>query len=69
MVFHIWYLKSLKTEIAVNNYKNSGRTSQETHYVPATRTNRLILFREKIALHSLNHTKHTDTFCGQNAEF
>jgi hypothetical protein len=27
-------------------YKNSVRTSQETHYVSATNTNRLMLFRE-----------------------
>jgi hypothetical protein len=31
-------------------YKNSVRTSQETHYISATKTNRLVLFREIIAV-------------------
>jgi hypothetical protein len=50
-------------------YKNSVRTSQETHYVPATKTNRLMLFRETVAVYSENHTEHTNTLCGQNAEY
>jgi hypothetical protein len=42
------------------------RTSQGTHYVSATKPNRLILFRETIAVYCENHTEHTDTLCGQN---
>jgi hypothetical protein len=42
-------------------------TSQETHYVSATETNLLMLFREAVAVYSENHTEHTDTLCGQNA--
>jgi hypothetical protein len=44
--------------------KNSVRTSQETHYVSA-----IELFRERVAVYCENHTQHTDTLCGQNAEF
>jgi hypothetical protein len=46
----------------------SVRTSQETHYVSATKPNRLMLFRERVAVYCENHTKHTDTLCGRNAE-
>jgi hypothetical protein len=49
-------------------FKNVVRTSQETHYVSATRPNRLMLFRETVAVYCENHTEHTDTLCGQNAE-
>jgi hypothetical protein len=48
---------------------NVVRTSQETHYVSATKPNRLILFGETVAVYCENHTEHTDTLCGQNAEF
>jgi hypothetical protein len=44
------------------------RTSQETHYVTATKPKRLILFGETVAVYCENHTEHTDTLCGQNAE-
>jgi hypothetical protein len=44
-------------------YKNSVRTSQETHYVSATKPNRLKLFRETVAVYCENHTEHTDTLC------
>jgi hypothetical protein len=47
--------------------KNSVRTSQETHYVSATKTNRLMLFRETVAVYCENHAEHINTFCGQNA--
>jgi hypothetical protein len=50
-------------------YKNPVRTSQETHYVSATKPSRLMLFRETVAVYCENHTEHTDTLCGQNAEF
>jgi predicted Zn-dependent protease with MMP-like domain len=39
-------------------YSNSVRTSQETHYVCATKPNRLLLFREIIADYCENHTEH-----------
>jgi hypothetical protein len=33
-----------------------------------TKPNRLLLFRETVAVYCENHTEHTDTLCGQNAE-
>jgi hypothetical protein len=49
--------------------KYSVRTSQETHYVSDTKPNRLMLFRETVAVYCENHTEHTNSLCGQNAEF
>jgi hypothetical protein len=49
-------------------YENSVRTSQETHYVSAAKPNRLMLFRETIAVYCENHTKHANTLYGQNVE-
>jgi hypothetical protein len=42
-------------------YKHSVRTSQETHYISATKASRLMLFTEKIAFYCENHVKYTDT--------
>jgi hypothetical protein len=50
-------------------YKNSVRTSQETHYVSATKASQLMLFRETITVYCENHTEHTSTPSGQIAEF
>jgi hypothetical protein len=44
-------------------------TSQGTHYVRATNPNRLMLLGKRITVYCENHTEHTDTLCGQNAEF
>jgi translation initiation factor IF-1 len=44
-------------------------TSQEIHYIPATETNRLMLFGETAAVYCENSTEHTNTLCGQNAGF
>jgi hypothetical protein len=59
----------LKTEFLPNDIKNPVRTSQETHYVSTTKLNRLMLFGETVAVYCDNHTEHTDTLCGRNAEF
>jgi hypothetical protein len=48
-------------------HTNSVRTSQETHYVSATKPNPLMLFRETIAVYCESHMEHTNTLCGQNA--
>jgi hypothetical protein len=48
--------------------EKSVRTSQETHDVPATKTNRLMLFRETVAVCCENHMEHTNTLCVQNVE-
>jgi hypothetical protein len=45
-------------------YTNPVRTSQETHYVSTTKTNRLMLFGETVTVYSENLTEHTDTLCG-----
>jgi hypothetical protein len=50
-------------------YKYPVRTSQETHYITATKPNRLMLFSETLTVYCENHTEHTDTLCGQNVEF
>jgi hypothetical protein len=57
-------------DVRLNNvYTNSVRTLQETHYVSATMPSRLILFGKTVAGYCENRTEHTDTLCGQNAEF
>jgi hypothetical protein len=50
-----------------NNTEHTGtvRTSQQTHHVSATETNRLMLLGEIVAVYGENHTEHTDTLCGQ----
>jgi cellobiose phosphorylase len=48
--------------------KNSVRTSQETHYVSATKPSRLMLFRKTVAVYCETRTEHTNTLW-QNAEF
>jgi hypothetical protein len=39
-------------------HKNSVRTSRETHFISATKPNRLMLFRETVAVCYENHTEH-----------
>jgi hypothetical protein len=48
-------------------YMNSVRTSQETHYVPATNPNRLMLFRETVSVYCENHTEHKYTLWAGNS--
>jgi hypothetical protein len=55
-------------KLASMTYMNSIRTSQETHYISATEANRLMLFRETVAVYCENHAEHINTLCGQNAE-
>jgi hypothetical protein len=43
-------------------------TAQETRYVSVTKPSRLMLFGETVAVYWENHTEHTDTLCGKNAE-
>jgi hypothetical protein len=42
------------------------RTSQETHYVSTTESNRLMLCGETVVVCSENRTEHTDTLSGQS---
>jgi hypothetical protein len=39
------------------------------HYISSTKPNRLMLFRETVAVYCENHTGHTHTFCDQNEGF
>jgi hypothetical protein len=39
------------------------------HSVSVIKTTQLMMYREIIAVCSEIHTKHTNTLCGQNAEF
>jgi hypothetical protein len=48
---------------------NIVRASHETRHVSATKLNRLMLFGEIITVYCENHTEHTNTLCGQNAEY
>jgi hypothetical protein len=43
--------------------------TQETHYVPATKPNRLMLFRETVAVYCENHTEHINTLCGHLSSY
>jgi hypothetical protein len=43
-------------------------SSQETHYVSATKPNQLMLFGETITVYCEYHTEHTNTHCVQNVE-
>jgi hypothetical protein len=69
--------RALRTEYGVNPWLNSFtilcinsvRTSQETHYVTATKPNRLMPFKETVAVYCENHMEHINTLCGQNAKF
>jgi hypothetical protein len=56
----------VKAEFLLHNtvYKNSVRTSQETHYVSTTKPNRLMLFRERVAVYYESHTKHINILRG-----
>jgi hypothetical protein len=63
---HTEHINTLCGQKAV--YINAVSTSQETHYVSATKPNRLMLFRGIIAVYCENHTEHTNTL-RVNAEF
>jgi hypothetical protein len=41
-------------------HTDTVRTSQETHYVSATETSRLMLFTKTVAVYYENHTEHTN---------
>jgi hypothetical protein len=56
---------SLKTELILHNiYKDPDRTSQETHYVSFTKTNQLMLFRDRVAVYCETHKEHINALCG-----
>jgi hypothetical protein len=49
-------------------HTNSNLTSQDAHYVSGTKIIQLMLYRETAAVYYENNMKHTNIFCGQNAE-
>jgi hypothetical protein len=38
------------------------------HYISTAKLGWLMLFRETINIYNDNYAKHTNTFCGENAE-
>jgi hypothetical protein len=48
--------------------QNSSSYHTETHYISATKPNRLMLFRERVIVYCENHAEHTNSLCGQNPE-
>jgi hypothetical protein len=50
-------------------YKNSVRTSQETHYISATKAQPLMLLGETVAVYCENHTEHTNTVWAECRDF
>jgi hypothetical protein len=50
------------TKVRIFLYKNTVRTSQETHHVSATKPNQLMLFGKTVAVYCENHTEHTDIY-------
>jgi hypothetical protein len=55
------FFKLLKPEFRISLFKNSIPTAR-THYLSATETNRLMLFKKIIAVYCENHTEHTNTY-------
>jgi hypothetical protein len=53
---HIEHTNTLRTI-----RKDAVRTSHATHYVSATKSNRLMLFAETVAVYYENHKEQTDT--------
>jgi hypothetical protein len=58
-----------KTLISSKRYTNPTFISQKTHYVSTTETNRLIMFRETVAVYCENHTEHTNDCAGRMQSF
>jgi hypothetical protein len=50
-------------------FKDSVPTAKKTQPVTITKINQLMLFKEIIDVYTENHTKQTNTLCGQNSEF
>jgi hypothetical protein len=52
-----------------SDYKMLVPTSQLAQCISITKVNQSMLFMEIIAVDCENHTEHTNTMCGQYAEF
>jgi hypothetical protein len=64
LLSHRKHFASLKQQLV-----NSFRTSQETHYISATKLDRLMLFRKTNAVYCERIIRNTNTVSVQNAEF
>jgi hypothetical protein len=53
----------------LSQYIKCKSVPHRKHYVTTTKPNRLMLFRETVAVYCENHTEHINTLCGQNTEF
>jgi hypothetical protein len=51
-----------------NSFRIMYNNSVCTRYVSTTKPNRLMLFRETVAVYCENHTEHINTLYGHNAE-
>jgi hypothetical protein len=58
---HTYSWRGAKLIKRMENFK-----AKETHYVSTTKPNRLMLFREMIAVYCENHTEHINTLCGHS---
>jgi hypothetical protein len=63
-----WIVQVVIQQACTAIYTNSVRTSWETHYVSATKLNRLMLFRQTVAVYCENHMEHTNILCGQKTQ-
>jgi hypothetical protein len=68
-MFLVRTIRNTQTRCVGRIYNNSVSTSQETQYVFATETNRLMLFGETVPVYCETHTDHINTRCEVNAEF
>jgi hypothetical protein len=59
LLLHEVNIRTVKIEFAWLSVRVK-RFTWETHYVSATKPNRLMLFREIIAVYCENHTEHTN---------
>jgi hypothetical protein len=64
-LLHFFYVIVVISRI----FKDSVCTSQEPPYISMKTTNRLMLFRETVAVYCENHTEQIYTLCEQNAVF
>jgi hypothetical protein len=70
----LYFLRTLVPYTHMSDYQDcsvkqdSVPSSQDTKYVSAIETNRLMLFGETVAVYCQNHTEHKNVVCGHNAE-
>jgi translation initiation factor IF-1 len=63
---HTEHINTLCGQNAETLYIRTQFVPHRKHIVSATKCNRLMLFRETVAVYCENHTEHTNTLCGQN---